>query len=132
MEKRVWNREEATMLIENFELYPELWEVHCKDFKNRVMKQAALEKLTGLFETSENKIQRKLHNLRTQMNQEWRKIQKRKSGKGTNETYKSTWEFFDSLKFIITANAQSSTQDNLISSDFEQLHSLECVNILLT
>lgn len=81
-------------------------------------KQGAFQKLAELFNTSEHEIQRKLNNLRTQLNQEWRKIQKKKSGQGTNELYRSTWEFFDSLKFILAANAHSPTEHNLVSLKF--------------
>ncbi|XP_050294292.1 uncharacterized protein LOC126734639 [Anthonomus grandis grandis] len=117
VDRRVWSRDDTNLLIENVELYPELWNVHCKDFKNRVKKQGAFQKLAELFETSENEIQRKLHNLKTQLNQEWKKIQKKKSGQGANEVYKSPWEFFDSLKFMLAANVQSCTEDNLTQKD---------------
>nr|CAH7756583.1 unnamed protein product [Callosobruchus chinensis] len=74
MEKLKWTREDTCLLIENFELYPELWNVHSAEFKDRIKKQHALQKLADLFNTSTAEIQRKLHNLRTQVNQEWRKI----------------------------------------------------------
>nr|CAH7725331.1 unnamed protein product [Callosobruchus chinensis] len=75
MEKFNWTREDTCLLFENFELYPELWNVHTAGIK----KQNALQKMADLFNTSTADIQRKLHNLRTQVNQEWRKIQKKKS-----------------------------------------------------
>jgi len=34
------------------------------------------------------------------MNSELRKIKNKKSGAGADETVKSSWEFFDSLKFM--------------------------------
>ncbi|CAH1962106.1 unnamed protein product [Acanthoscelides obtectus] len=93
-------------------------EVSNPEFKDRTKKQNALQKLADLFNTSTAEIQRKLHDLRTQVNQEWRKIQKRKSA----------WEFFDSLKFIIDANIQNATEDNLVptanASQTEPQHSL--------
>nr|CAH7734565.1 unnamed protein product [Callosobruchus chinensis] len=61
MENFNWAREDTSLLIENFELYPELWNVHTAELKDRIKKQNAL------------------HNLRTQVNQKWRKIQKKKS-----------------------------------------------------
>lgn len=51
----------------------ELWNTHGKDFKNRLKKQSALQKLADLLDTSPNEVQRKLHNLRIELNQEWRK-----------------------------------------------------------
>nr|CAH7733195.1 unnamed protein product [Callosobruchus chinensis] len=79
MEKFNWTREDTCLLIENFELHPELCNVHTAEFKDRIKKQNALQKLADLFNTSTAEIQSKLHNLRTQVNQEWRKNQKKKS-----------------------------------------------------
>nr|CAH7758907.1 unnamed protein product [Callosobruchus chinensis] len=62
MENFNWAREDTCLLIENFELYPALWNVHNVEFKDRIKKQ-----------------QNALHNLRTQVNKEWRKIKKKKS-----------------------------------------------------
>nr|CAH7747645.1 unnamed protein product [Callosobruchus chinensis] len=68
MEKFNWTRGDMCLLIENFELYPEFWNVHTAEFKDRIKKQSALQKLADLFNTSTADIQRKLHNLRTQIN----------------------------------------------------------------
>nr|CAH7729272.1 unnamed protein product [Callosobruchus chinensis] len=56
MEKFNWTREGTCLLIENFELYPELWNVHTTEFKNRIKKQNALEKLADLCNTSTAEI----------------------------------------------------------------------------
>nr|CAH7745742.1 unnamed protein product [Callosobruchus chinensis] len=68
MEKFNCTREDTCLLIENFELYPGLWNVYTTEFKDRIKKQNALQKLADLFSTSTAEIQRKLHNLRTQVN----------------------------------------------------------------
>nr|CAH7750788.1 unnamed protein product [Callosobruchus chinensis] len=36
MEKFNWTREDTCLLIEDFELYPELWNVHTAEFKYRI------------------------------------------------------------------------------------------------
>nr|CAH7739988.1 unnamed protein product [Callosobruchus chinensis] len=36
MENFNWAREDTCLLIENFELYPELWNVHTAEFKDRI------------------------------------------------------------------------------------------------
>nr|CAH7766785.1 unnamed protein product [Callosobruchus chinensis] len=38
MEKFNWTRGDTCLLIENFELYPELWNVHTAEFKDRIKK----------------------------------------------------------------------------------------------
>nr|CAH7769019.1 unnamed protein product [Callosobruchus chinensis] len=53
MEKFKWTREDACLLIENFELYPELWNVHTAAFKDRIKKQNALQKLADLGPVSQ-------------------------------------------------------------------------------
>nr|CAH7749808.1 unnamed protein product [Callosobruchus chinensis] len=53
MENFNWAREDTCLLIQKFELYPKVWNVHTAEVKDRIKKQSAL------------------HNLRTQVNQEW-------------------------------------------------------------
>nr|CAH7732694.1 unnamed protein product [Callosobruchus chinensis] len=58
MEKFNWTREDACLLVENFELYPELWNVHTTEFL-RTESKSIMQKLTDLFKTSTVEIQRK-------------------------------------------------------------------------
>nr|CAH7732653.1 unnamed protein product [Callosobruchus chinensis] len=51
MEKFNWTREDTCVLIENFELYPELWNVHTTEFL-RTESKSIMQKLTDLFNTS--------------------------------------------------------------------------------
>ncbi|KAJ8969777.1 hypothetical protein NQ317_016554 [Molorchus minor] len=83
-------------------------------YRDRVKKQKALKFIAEKFDATEAEIQRKLHNLRTQENQEWNKMKKRKSGQGTDDTYNSSWEYFESLKFLVDQNMASGTEDNLL------------------
>lgn len=85
MEKRVWSKEDTITLINLFEEFPELWQVKSKIYRDRTKKQKAIKFISEKFDTTETEIQRKLHNLRTQTNQEWKKIITRKSGQGTDE-----------------------------------------------
>ncbi|CAH1110534.1 unnamed protein product [Psylliodes chrysocephalus] len=80
----------------------------------RIEKQKAFKCIAEKFDTTEAEVQRKLHNLRTQANQEWNKIKKRKSGQGTDEIYSSSWEYFESLKFLVDQNMTSGSEDNLV------------------
>nr|CAH7737827.1 unnamed protein product [Callosobruchus chinensis] len=49
MEKFNWTTEDTCLLIENFELHPELWNVHTAEFKDRIKKQNALQKLAPTY-----------------------------------------------------------------------------------
>lgn len=114
--KRVWSKEDTFALISIFEGYPELWQIKSKMYRDRVKKQKALKCIAEKCDTTEAEVQRKLHNLRTQANQEWNKIKKRKSGQGTDEIYSSSWEYFESLKFLVDQNMTSGSEDNLVVS----------------
>lgn len=115
--KRVWSKEETYSLIESIQECPELWNVKAKEYRDRNKKQKALKNLAEKYDTTEAEIQRKLHNLRTQFNQEIKKVKKRKSGDGVDDLYKSSWEYFDALKFLMLNESSSAeTADNLTVS----------------
>lgn len=111
-----WTKERTTELIEKFESSPELWDTTSKLYRDRAKKEAAVTKLAEHFSVTSAEINRKLHNLRTQMNNERRKIKKKKSGDGVDDVvFTSNWEFFNSLKFLIGGMTCSDTQTNLVS-----------------
>lgn len=96
MASRTWFAENIKLLILYYEGLPELWQISNSDYKNRIKKTAAIECLAERFNTTPVEINRKLHNLRTQFNNELRKLKKKKSGQGTDENYVSKWEYFSS------------------------------------
>lgn len=49
-----------------------------KIYRDKAKKQKVIKFIADKFNTTEAEIQRKLHNIRTQANQEWNKIIKRK------------------------------------------------------
>lgn len=77
MTSRAWSTEEIKSLILYYESLPELWQISNPDYKNRVKKAAAVESLAEQFNTSALEINRKLHNLRTQFNNELRKLKQK-------------------------------------------------------
>lgn len=60
-----WSKEDTFSLIAQWELYPELWDVKSKGYRNGIKKQNAFKLLAVKFATVESEISRKLHNLRT-------------------------------------------------------------------
>lgn len=115
-EKKCWSKDDTFSLITQWELYPELWDVKSKNYRNRIKKQNALKELAVKFNTVESEVSRKLHNLRTQYHQELRRIKTKKSGDGADDVYISTWEFFNVLKFISCDHSDPTTIDNLVSA----------------
>ncbi|EZA52488.1 hypothetical protein X777_08604 [Ooceraea biroi] len=99
MSKFDWTKEKTKFLISLLEGLPHLWDVSQAEYKNRSKRAAAIEQLAEHFSTDSGEIGRKLHNLRTQFNNELRKTRKRKSGQGSSEVYTSKWEFFEVWKY---------------------------------
>ncbi|XP_026495180.1 uncharacterized protein LOC113400031 [Vanessa tameamea] len=100
-ERLYWNSETTMKLIEIFEKdCKELWDNKHPSNKDRSARQAKHEYLANVFGTTAEEISRKLHNLRTQFNNELRKIKRKQAG-GEGTTGSSGWEYFDALLFLM-------------------------------
>ncbi|XP_049798289.1 uncharacterized protein LOC126229563 isoform X2 [Schistocerca nitens] len=51
-EKREWTKQDTENFIEAVESYPEIWDVHNRDFKDRMKKMCALNEISSIFDTS--------------------------------------------------------------------------------
>lgn len=92
-----WNSENTMKLIETMEKEcKELWDTKNPLNKDRNARQARLEFLADIFGTTSEEMSRKIHNLRTQFNNELRKIKRR-------QVVRSGWEYFDALSFLMRA-----------------------------
>lgn len=112
--KKVWTRNEIVQLIEKYEQHRELWDTKCKEYRDKFKKNAILQSLATEFNTTDNEITRKLHNLKTQFGQELKKEQQRKSGQGSNEIYTSRWEFYQMLKFTTCQHTLALSDDSMV------------------
>ncbi|CAH2086716.1 unnamed protein product [Euphydryas editha] len=100
-ERVYWSSENTMKLIEMFERdCKELWDNKHPSNKDRSARQAKHEYLASVFGTTAEEISRKLHNLRTQFNNELRKIKRKQAG-GECSTGSSGWEYFDALLFLM-------------------------------
>lgn len=115
--ERFWTTEETFRLIEIIENKPVLWDLRTKAYRNRNLKDAAFEEIGGLFKTCGNEIARKFHNLRSQFNEQKRKIKTKTSGQGADANFRTSWEYFNALKFIfdISPAESSKTISNVVS-----------------
>ena len=95
-----WSDEETKHLISSLELLPSLWDVHSVHYRNRNTKRKALAELAAEFAVEDAEVQWKLHILRSQYQQEVKKVRAKKSGQGADESYMSNWRHFDSLSDI--------------------------------
>ncbi|XP_052750656.1 uncharacterized protein LOC113517415 isoform X1 [Galleria mellonella] len=103
--KMLWNTENTMKLIETLENdCKELWDPKHPQNKDRNARYAKHEYLAKMFNTTVEEITRKIHNLRTQLNNEIRKIKRRQTTSFTGEGSLqggSGWEYFDALSFLM-------------------------------
>lgn len=99
-ERVQWNAENTIKLIDTMERdCKELWDPKHPMNKDRAARQAKLQYLAIMFGTVPEEISRKIHNLRTQFNNELRKIKRRQCGEERGPLT-SGWEYFDALCFL--------------------------------
>ncbi|XP_013190432.2 uncharacterized protein LOC106134838 isoform X1 [Amyelois transitella] len=107
--KSIWTSENTLKLIETMEKEcKELWDVKHPLNRDRLARQEKHEYLASMFATTAEEISRKIHNLRSQFNNELRKIKRRQmtslSGGGElSSGGGSGWEYFDALSFLLRA-----------------------------
>ncbi|XP_063360055.1 uncharacterized protein LOC134649262 [Cydia amplana] len=95
-----WSSENTVKLIDTMERdCKELWDARHPMNKDRAARQAKLQYLALMFGTTVEEISRKIHNLRTQFNNELRKIKRRQCGEERGAAA-SGWEYFDALCFL--------------------------------
>lgn len=102
-----WSREAILCLIETYENYPCLYVTTSDNYKNRNIKNKALEEIANdlnkklLTSLTAKEVQAKLHGLRTQYLGELNKIKKSKvSGTSSDSVYVPKWQFFEKLHFL--------------------------------
>ncbi|XP_004923236.1 uncharacterized protein LOC101743872 [Bombyx mori] len=95
-----WNSDMTMQLIQTLEKEcPELWDTKHPLNRERSARQLKLEYMADIFGTTSEEISRKIHNLRTQLNNELRKIKKRSIGEAV-AAGGSGWEYFEALSFL--------------------------------
>ena len=67
-------------LIQQYERYPELWNVALKEYRDKEKKAIAVKEISENLSVCESEITRKWHNLQCKMNNEIRKMKIMKSG----------------------------------------------------
>ncbi|RVE54830.1 hypothetical protein evm_000597 [Chilo suppressalis] len=129
--KWIWTSENTNKLIEALEKEcKELWDAKHPLHKHRWARQAKHEYLASMFGTTSEEITRKIHNLRTQLNNELRKIRRRQSGGGEGTSAGgSGWEYFDALSFLMRTPGYS--KEHSISTVDEPLDAIDGVNLEL-
>lgn len=114
-----WNSEMTMKLIETLETDCHvLWNSKHTFYKDKFARQAKTEFLADMFGTTVEEINRKIHNLRTQYNNELRKLKKRQEAgieRSAGPAPVSGWEYFEAMSFL--KPAPSMNESSLMSLD---------------
>ncbi|CAH1107762.1 unnamed protein product [Psylliodes chrysocephalus] len=122
-----WTRQEVSILIEEYQKYPCLYQVKDKQYKNKHARMRALvsikNALTPMKEDVEiPEIKSKFNNLKTNVLQEYRKVQKSKSsGSGTDELYEPTLWYYRAMLFVLDHTVPRKALDSLSEDIFDEL-----------
>ena len=101
-----WSRDHTERLIELYRDAPCLWKVKSKEYKDRVVRVQALERINEEMKTIDSsmtieKIRKKIHTLRNQFRGEIKKMNDvMKSGAGAEDSFTSRLWCFQLLSFL--------------------------------
>ncbi|XP_071446638.1 uncharacterized protein [Hetaerina americana] len=101
---RFWTKAETMELIQEYHVLRHLWDPSNEWFKNRRKRYQALHNLGLCFKTSAAEVKRKLHNLRSQLFQELKKLKAKidQSEPGEESSHTSSWPYFDLMCTTVT------------------------------
>lgn len=133
---RTWNRAIVTELISLYKSYPCLWKVKSDEYKNKIYKEEAYNKLIdfckrkGIEEANRDYVVKKIQSLKRSFRKELNKVTE-SQGRGTG-MYKSSLWYFDQLLFTKDQDPQTDTmlnydedvKDEVLSND-DEIHRLE-------
>jgi len=116
----IWNnRDIVNLLIENFKLHKCLWKVKDKNYKNRILKHQAYEKLKTVLapyipDITIDIIKRKIDGLRGQYRRELKSlVNSKKSGAGREDVYTPKLWCFNSLDFLREGDVMVTPQSTI-------------------
>lgn len=96
MDTRYMSKEFVTGFINLYQNYPCLWQIKCKDYMNKNLKNMAYEKLLEFSQktipnANREFVTKKIQNLRNAFRKEMRKVQaSKRSGASNEEVYEPT------------------------------------------
>ena len=121
-----WSTEAIDALIKEWEARPLLFDCSHKEYHLKDKRKLAIEQIREKLSSDHlieppptaDDIQKKIHNLRTYFNAERNKEESSKSsGKGADDVYHSSWQFFVQLAFLNDNVAPRTTHSNLRKLD---------------
>lgn len=118
-----WTDEKIVSLIGAVEQEPQLWVASLEEYRNKVTRDAAWKSISEIvFENSitPEELNKKWQGLRVQFKTEYNKVQKKKSGQGTDENFTVRWRHYEQMKFLLSGDGSVAveTTSNLVSCYF--------------
>ena len=113
---RKWRDEEVETLIDLFEQHVCLWDIFCKEYHLKEKRDMAYETMKEELDIPVADIKYKIIGLRSQLSREVAKTNQKKSGQGVEESYKSTWLYWDKLQFLIPVIRAGKSRDSIQTS----------------
>lgn len=116
-----WKEEEISIFLELYKNHECLWNNKCENYRNRVLREKAIETLLSeinIAELSVNDIKLKIKSIRTRYMAELHKVLKsEKSGTGTDDIYvpKLFW-FTEADSFLRPVSIPKKSSSNLVST----------------
>lgn len=98
-----WSVENTCKLIELYRESKLLWDARHPDYKNRYKKADALKEIGILCNVSSEEVDRKIKNINTQYQREYRNYQLLKKS-GAGKTFVSKWFGYSLLSFLKDKN----------------------------
>ena len=117
-----WTREETKTLIMLWEGNKILYDISLSDYLTKVKKLAAVKQISEQLEANEENISKKMASRRSyycQLRSQY-KSAKTKSGSWRADIKKTTWLFFDSLKFLDDNLTVKGTSSSINLSEVSQ------------
>ncbi|XP_077285061.1 uncharacterized protein LOC143910449 [Arctopsyche grandis] len=121
---RTWSKELIVELLLMYQSFPCLWKIKSEEYKNKNLKEEAYKKIVdfvkerGFLNANRDFVVKKLQSLRGSFRKELKKVvDSQRSGRGTDDVYKSTLWYFDNLLFTkdqeLPANSISNIDEEL-------------------
>ncbi|XP_057291198.1 uncharacterized protein LOC130613858 [Hydractinia symbiolongicarpus] len=108
--------DELEELIDFYRENPALWNHTLQDYRDRVLREALMVKLSERFDGkyTVNELKTSWHNALTKYRSERnREIGSRSSGAGVNEAYFSTWDHYNQMDFVEITCDMDETVDTM-------------------
>ena len=111
-----WSKKNTSVFIDLLKDRNCLWQVGCKDYKNKVLRDAAIKAITATMSRhivglNEEDIKKKINTLRTQFRRELRLLAASK--KSATEVHEPKLWCFQKLHFLNEAEEQLESKSNL-------------------